>query len=151
MEEQQISRVCRANALASELDAIYHRAAVKLGISDSAMFVLYTMDALGDGCQLQAVCRQCGIPKQTVNSALRRLEAEGILFLEGQGRGKRVRLTDRGTAYLDKTVRRLREAEQRAFRDWTEAEFAQYLALTEKYSTALEAEIEKLEEEKPCM
>ena len=149
MEEQQISRVCRANALASELDGIYHRAARKLGISDSIMSVLYIVDALGDGCQLQGVCRQCGIPKQTVNSALRRLEAEGILFLEGQGRGKRVRLTERGTAYLNRTVRRLWKAEQRAFQDWTEAEFAEYLALTERYKTALEAEIEKLEEQMP--
>lgn len=149
MAEQEISRVCRANALASELDAIYHRAALKLGVSDSVMFVLYTMDALGDGCQLQAVCRQCGIPKQTVNSALRRLESEGILYLEGQGRGKRVRLTNQGMEYLDKTVRRLRKAEQRAFRDWTEAEFAQYLALTEKFRIALEAEIEKMEAQTP--
>lgn len=149
MAEQEISRVCKANALASELDAIYHRAALKLGVSDSVMSVLYTMDALGDGCQLQAVCRQCGIPKQTVNSALRRLESEGILYLEGQGRGKRVRLTDRGAEYLDKTVRRLRKAEQRAFRDWTEAEFAQYLALTEKFNIALEAEIEKMEAQTP--
>ena len=38
-----INDMKRFNHLISEIDAVYHEAALKLGLSDSAMLILYTV------------------------------------------------------------------------------------------------------------
>lgn len=91
----------RFNHLLGEIDAVYHEMDWKLGLSDSAMAVLYTICDNGGCCLLQDICRLSGLSKQTVNSALRRLEADGILYLEAAGsKAKKVRLTESGKAFL---------------------------------------------------
>ena len=67
----------RFNMLSSEIDSAYHAASRKLGISDSAMMILYALCEGGGECMLSDVTSCIG--KQTVNSALRRLEADGIV------------------------------------------------------------------------
>lgn len=140
-------RVHRVNCLANDLEALYHQAALKLGLSDSVMFVLYMIHDMGDGCRLQDICTQSGISKQTINSALRKLEKEEILYLTPDGgKAKRVHLTEKGRMLMEKTVARLYRAECAAFGEWSEAEISQYLALMEKYNNAIRREIEKMEE-----
>ena len=41
MEINYSNLMYRLNCLASDLDSLYHQAALKLGFSDSVMFVLY--------------------------------------------------------------------------------------------------------------
>lgn len=84
----------RYNYLASEIDAAYHEISSKLGLPDSSMIVLYTICDSGDSCLLRDIVHNSGISKQTVNSALRKLEAEGIIYLEHAGaKNKSVCLT----------------------------------------------------------
>ena len=68
----------RFNYLIVETDAVYHEAALKLGLSDSALQILYTVCDYdgGDACPLQEISRRTGISKQTINSAIRKLEKE---------------------------------------------------------------------------
>lgn len=80
--------VKRFNYLLSEINAAYHMAAVKLGLSDTGMTILYTICNYGDKCLLNDIIHLSGISKQTVNSALRKLEGEGIVYLE-KSRGRR--------------------------------------------------------------
>ena len=75
----------RCNHLVGEIDGVYHEMALKLGLSDSAMIVLYTVCDSGGPCPLRDICRRSGLTKQTVNSAIRKLEREGILYLETAG------------------------------------------------------------------
>lgn len=88
----------RFNYLLSETTTVYHDAAARLGLSYSVMQILYTVCSDGDGlrCPLSDVCRQTGISKQTVNSALRRLEAEGLAYLERAGGEAQGRVPDGG-------------------------------------------------------
>lgn len=145
MEIDRYDKVRRINGLASDTDELYHRAALKLGVSDSVMFVLYVLNDCGDGCLLYDICRQTGISKQTINSAIRKLEAEQLIFLEqDKGKTKRVCLTEKGRAYMSETAGRLFEAECRVFESWDDDEFEQYLRLMEKYNRSFRAEIEKL-------
>ena len=100
----------RFNHLIGEIDALYHEAALNFGMPDSAMRVLYTVCVEGGSCPISEIIRQCGMSKQTLNSALRRLEEEGTIVLQADsGRRKRVCLTDRGKALAERTVRRLIE------------------------------------------
>lgn len=135
----------RINCLTGDLNALYHQAALKLSLSDSAMVVLYMLLYKGDGCLLHEVCSESGVSKQTINSALRKLEADGILYLENdRGRAKRLRLTEKGRDYLNRTVGRLFEAECSALDAWTEEEVDLYLMLLEKYNRSFGMQIEKL-------
>ena len=48
----------RLNYLVSEIDATYHELALKLGISDSVMTILYTICDNGESCPLQEICHR---------------------------------------------------------------------------------------------
>lgn len=138
-----IEKVNRINALSNDLDAIYHSASKKLGIADSELIVLYEVYQNGGTCPLNDITKNNGISKQTVNSAMRRLEREGIAFLEPyRGKAKRVALTERGRAYAEKTAGRVFAAECGAFADWTQNEIDTYLALLEKFNLSLRAQLE---------
>lgn len=133
--------------LTSDLDSIYHLAARKLGVSDSVLIVAYMIHEKGDGCLLYDIWKESGISKQTINSAIRKLEEDGILRLEqDKGKSKRVYLTEKGKTFVDETATRLLEAECRAFEGWTDEEFEIHLRLMERYNRAFRAQIEAMEE-----
>lgn len=136
----------RYNYLLSETDAAYHEASSKLGLPDSSMIILYTILDSGDPCPLRDICQNAGISKQTVNSALRRLEAEGILFLENaDGKNKTVHLTKEGQKLAEATAGKIMKLENDIFSSWTEEAVNQYLALTERYLHDFKARLNRLQ------
>lgn len=91
------------------------------------------------------ICTLSGISRQTINSALRKLEEEGIVYLEDMGgRRKRVCLTDKGRNLAEHKVVRLMEIENGILDSWPKAEMEQYLESMEKYLTALKNKIAEL-------
>lgn len=139
-------KIKRINYLAKELDVIYHQTARKFGMSDSVLTVLYMIYEKGDGCLLHDICCESGISKQTINSAMRKLENEDVLYLEqDKGKKKRVFLTEKGKGYIENTVVRLYEAECRVLSAWTEDEFKLYMKFMKRYNDLLKAEVEKME------
>ncbi|MCI8875618.1 MAG: MarR family transcriptional regulator [Lachnospiraceae bacterium] len=124
----------RCNYLFGETNAVYHDMAVKMGLSDSAMNILYTICDSGESCLLKEICRRSGISKQTVNSAIRKLEQEGMVYLKSaDSRNKYVCLTNRGKELSQNTVIRMIQAENEIFASWPKEEVDIYLELTEKY------------------
>lgn len=124
----------RFNYLFGETEALYHEMACALGISDSAMKILYAICDRGEPCSLREVRRSSGLAKQTMNSALRKLEGEGLLFLEtAEGRGKQVRLTEAGRAVAARTALPVIAMENDVFAAWDPADVRAYLALTERF------------------
>lgn len=145
LEKEYYSVVRQLNTLAGELDMLYHCAARRFDIPDSVLRILYAVCELGDGCLLSDVCRNAGITKQTVNSALRRLESDGILYLEADGKkSKRVYLSAAGHEYVERTAIRLLDAEARAVSCWSEEEVSEYLRLMNKYIGSLGEQIKLL-------
>ncbi|HBJ18665.1 MAG TPA: hypothetical protein DDY70_02810, partial [Clostridiales bacterium] len=69
--------LCRYNHLVEEIDHLYHTIAIRLGVADSVLMLLYTVKESGGSCLLRTVYDTTGMPKQTLNSALRRMEADG--------------------------------------------------------------------------
>lgn len=133
------------NYLNTELDSLYHSASLKLGMSDSVSIVLYSLCDLGNGCLLSDIYKNSGISKQTVNSAVRKLEADGIIYLElSDGKKKKVLLTDKGKDYIEKTAARIRRAETDAFNSWREEDVRTYIRLMEKYNDCFREQIKKL-------
>lgn len=135
----------RLNYLAAEMDSLYHQASQRLGIADSTMRVLYTFYDHGDGCLLGTIYKEAGIGKQTVNSALRRLEEQGLLHLESAGgRGRRVFLTQAGKEYVDRTAARLYRIECELLAGWSREEIDTHLRLMEKYNEGFRRKLEEL-------
>ena len=135
----------RFNYLVSETNGAYHEAYLKLGMSDSEGQILYTICNNGDSCPLSEICRLSGISKQTVNSALRKLEREGLVSLETYvGRRKMVCLTEQGKVRAEQTVVRLIGIENGILDSWSGEELALYLKLTERYLEELRGQIRKL-------
>lgn len=83
--------------LAGEINALYHEAAVKMGISDSVQNILYVLCEKDGRCLQSEISKLTGISRQTINSAIRNLEKDGIVFLEsGKGRNTILCLTEKG-------------------------------------------------------
>lgn len=71
------AQVQRFNLRRSEIDtAYYHDAALRLGMSDSVILVLYMRGSCGGECMLGDITS--GASKQTINSALRKPEQEPV-------------------------------------------------------------------------
>lgn len=135
----------RYNHLEGEINAVYHRISLKLGLSDSAAIILYTICNSGDACPLRDICRLSGLSKQTVNSALRRLEADGAVCLEAAGpRSKTVYLTEAGKLLADRTARRIIQAENEIFAAWPQEDVETYLALTERFLSDIRKKADQL-------
>ena len=143
--DSRFEYIHKINNFITVLNALYHRASVKLGISDSVFVVLYEIFDEGDECLLTEIYKKSGISKQTVNSAIRKLEEDGILYLAHfKGKNKKVMLTEKGKAYLEQTAARIYEAECRAFAGWTVAEMEEYLRLTEKFAESFRQQVQAM-------
>lgn len=130
----------RYNYLVGEIDATYHEISTRLGLSDSVMRILYTICDNGTDCPLQKICRLTGLSKQTINSALRKLENEGVIYLEPLGpKNKNVCLTESGKRMAEQTAGRIMMMENAIFASWPREDMERYVALTGAYLRDLRA------------
>ena len=129
----------RFNNIFKKEDDLYRNAARLLGCSDCEFWILYTLRVEEAPVTQSDMCAILGYPKQTVNSALKKLEQEGLLTLSGgRGRGGRpICLTETGMKLAEQTVDFVIEAEQRALLDLSSEEQAQLLTLMRRYNDAL--------------
>ena len=107
-------------------------------MSECAFWILYTLRVERPYTQA-GLCEFLHEPKQTVNSALKKLEAEGYLSLSAgdDQRSKRVRLTEKGEQLARTCADRVAEAEARAIGSMSPDDRAALIRLTELYGTLL--------------
>lgn len=126
------------NRIYKKTNEIYHDIALRLGLSDSAFDILYSISELGDGCLQKDICNASCIPKQTIHSSIRQMEKSGYLTLSsGKGRSMHITLTDLGKNLLERTIYPVMQMEGEAFHCMTDEECQQMLALFGKYIQAL--------------
>ncbi len=135
----------RYNYLMSEIDGLYHEAAFRAGVSDSVQRILYVVYSENYRCLQSEIYKQSGVSRQTINSAIRRLEQDGIVKLEqGTGRNTVVCLTDEGVRFAQEKIEPLYRMEHEIFDAWCAEEMALYLKLTEKYRDGLKEKLNQL-------
>ena len=140
-----MNQVKRINYLHSEINNVFHEMSQQMGLSDSVSCILYTICNYGDSCLLTDIINMTGIPKQTVNSALRKLEGEGYLRLEtAQSRRKKVVLTEEGKLLTRKTAEQMIRMENEIYASWTEEERQLHLTLTQRYLDQLKEKAKEL-------
>ena len=120
--------------LQHQIDEFYHELAVRQGLSDSALLVLWSLEELGEGCTQTDICRQFALTKQTVHSSVRKLSGDGLLsLLPGPGREVRVYPTEAGRALIREKVLPIKRAEESASRRMGEDGLAAMLHLTQRW------------------
>lgn len=132
------------NTIFKENNEMYRGVAKVLGLTDTALWILYALrDSRGTATQRE-VCNMLYEPKQTINSALKKMEAEGYIeLIPGKDRrSKRIRLTEKGTALAGQTADKVIEAEHRALCRMEEQDREQLLRLFRTYTEKLKEEME---------
>ena len=134
----------RINLLVSEINGVFHDVSIAMGLSDSASIILYTLSSYGS-CLLSDIVRLSGVSKQTINSALRKLEAEGIVtVIPEDHRRKRVSLTPQGKALAENTVEKMIAVENALFDSWPEEDRDAYVRLTQRYLDQIREGFQKI-------
>lgn len=148
MEPLRFPEFLRAyNGLYKETSAIYHQLAGCFGLSDTAFWLLYSLREADHPLNQTELCILLCLSKQTVNSALKSLEREGLIRLEsapGDRRSKEVHLTEAGTALAAASVDRVLEIEEQAALQLSPEERLAILALERRHLEALRQEAERL-------
>lgn len=136
------------NHIYKEANDIYHEIARKLQLSDSALDIFYTIFEMGDNCLQRDICKASCMPKQTVNSSIRKLQTDGYLTLSpGKGRSMHIHLTPSGQKLIQEKPVPLIRIENDAFEDMTVEECEQLIHLNAKYNQTLRSRLSNLEED----
>ena len=129
------------------IDDIYDRYAGSFGISDTELWILYTL-AEHDGDYLQTdICRTWYYSLQTIHTAIKNMEKKGLLTLvcqPGNKKNKYIHLTEAGSKIMREITEPLTVAEQEAFSTLTEHEQDIFLPLLQKHANALKTAVEKI-------
>lgn len=125
---------------------LYHRLAVQAGLSDSAFSILaYLYEQQDSAPHTQnSLAKYLWLPKQTVNSAVNRLAADGYVVLQQMAvarNSKAVRLTPQGEAFCRRWIQPILEAVKRSLTRMSDAEIETYFALSKKQALFLQQEL----------
>lgn len=146
MDDSTTLQLTAFNQIYKELEDIYHHYAKAYGLSDAALWILYSLwERQGEYSQRE-LCNDWSYSPQTVNSSLKGLAGQGILELElapGSKKKKNVHFTAKGREWAEKVIAPLAQAEKEAFSELTKGERQVLLSLTEKYTNNLKANAEE--------
>ncbi len=144
MEKSKTDPLAVFNQLYREMDEVYHLYAKRHGISDSALWLLYSLQESDVAYTQRELCAAWHYPPQTIHSAIKGLVKQGLLALEavpGNQKNKRIVLTDKGKDMVQRVISPLILAEQRTFQSLEEKERAALLSHTQKYVELLRREV----------
>ena len=128
------------NKVAREIDAAYHTAAIKMGISDSERDILYILSQ--QSASQRDICFMTGMSKQTVNSSVQKMIKQGYLTPLSGEKKEVLNLTPKGISHVASTVDKLIKAENKIFSTWSDDEQRSFIELNNKYLEMFRKELE---------
>lgn len=147
MEECRTGRLlAEYNDLFKENENIYRDLARNLGLSECSFWILYILRADNEAPVQSEICACLHLPKQSINSALKKMEAEGFLTLT-QGsdlRSKKISLTADGICLCENTVDRVIAVERAALNGLPPEEQTLFLSLFRKYNKLLKNHMQEI-------
>lgn len=147
IEEQLI----QLNQIYKENEEIYHGLATYFGLSDSALWLLYSLHEATVPYTQAEICSTWSISKQTLHSALKGLETGGYIQMESSVQNlktKQIILTPTGKALVHKTVGRIVEAEKQALCGLSEDDRMLLVSLSQRHLECLKQEMKQITESK---
>lgn len=133
------------NYLWRKIEELWHEIAQKVGMPDSAFMILYSILEVGEGCLQKDICDLNAVSKQTVHSAIKKLEQNGFIeFGNHRGKEKRIYLTPQGKAFTKEKILPFADMENEVFAEMSEEESRELIRLTRKYLTQFHNKIENM-------
>ena len=155
MGDQLHDQLVQYYGICRETDALYSQLAERSGVSDSMLWVLYAVHMSGAQCTQRDISRIWAMSKQTVHSALKKLQEGGYITMEvspSDRRSKHIYLTEYGLSFVRANIDGIFAAEQEAFCAMEEEERQALLRISGKYQHLLaERMTQLLREEKPAV
>lgn len=142
--DKVFSMLIEYNQLFRELDNLYHNYAKSCGLSDSTLWILYSIYEDKEIHTQKDLCESWSYSKQTVNSSMKNLIANGYIKLTAfsdNRKNKQMVLTESGEKLVQRFIAPLMNAEQNAFSRLSGDEQNEFLKLTKKHVNLLQAEI----------
>lgn len=142
------SRFFEHNGIIQETNGLYRRAAGFFGLGESAFWIIYSLRTSAGPLTQSELCSLMSAPKQTVNSALKKLRSDGLISIcENPGmREKPISLTESGKHLAGETVDRVISAELEAYSKLAPAELEELLELSRKLTMFISDSLGTLEE-----
>lgn len=150
MDQTITAQMAAFNQMHKEIDLVYHQYARKIGLSDTALWLLICIAEHEDAVTQRDLCAEWFFAPQTLNSALHNLQKHGLLVLEStpdNRKNKRIRLSDAGICFVQRSILPLMQAESAAFSALQAQDRAFLLSSTQKHIDLLKAQISHLTEE----
>lgn len=145
---EYVEKLFEYNEIIKENDEVYRHLAKSFGMSECTFWILYSLRTAPAPLTQSELCKLLYEPKQTVNSALKKLETEGYIALT-QGndrRSKVITLTRKGTSLAESSADLVISAEEHAMLSLDEAEQNMFISLFRKYTSAFKIKIKEMEE-----
>jgi len=133
------------NNVWERIDKLYHEVARKFGLSDADFHILYILYRPEEYVPQKEIYQQTGISKSTINSAVKKMEQEGIIKINViDGRSTQVGLTSKGRKLSSKSVEKIIEIENRIYDSWSEEKRETMLNVNKDFMEAFASEVERL-------
>lgn len=133
------------NQFDKELDDIYHYYALRHNLSDAALWILYAIYGSEEGVTQADICNYWFFSRQTINTALKGLEQQGIIKLEpvpGNRKSKHVVFTTQGQELGQQIIAPLKQAENLVFAAFSDEENQLFIEMTRKRCSLLRGFLE---------
>ena len=139
MSKHLSKKMLELNEIMKETDDLYRNLAKKFKMSDCMIWILYILREDDRSVTQSDICNMMYMPKQTVNSSLKKMEAEGYIELLSinDKRSKQVCLTEKGVDLANNTVDIIISKENNALSKMDKEEQALFINLFKKYKDLL--------------
>ena len=139
MSKHLSKKMLELNEIMKETDDLYRNLAKKFKMSDCMIWILYILREDDRSVTQSDICNMMYMPKQTVNSSLKKMEAEGYIELLNinDKRSKQVCLTEKGVDLANNTVDIIISKENNALSKMDKQEQALFINLFKKYKDLL--------------
>ena len=139
MSKHLSKKMLELNEIMKETDDLYRNLAKKFKMSDCMIWILYILREDDRSVTQSDICNMMYMPKQTVNSSLKKMESAGYIELLNinDKRSKQVCLTEKGVDLANNTVDIIISKENNALSKMDKEEQALFINLFKKYKDLL--------------
>ena len=144
-DEDTLADLRRYNQLWKAQDDMWAQAARRTDISPTAFWILYVLYIEEENVTQADLCERWFFSRQTVNSAVKKLQTEGIVVLENakeRGNVKVLKLTEAGREFVNARVKPLADADFEAFASFSPEERKLLLALMQRQLDVLQLQLQ---------
>lgn len=133
------------NNIAKKYERIYSNMAKIFKLSDCTLWILYTLRTNEEKITQSEICNYSHQPKQTVNTALKKMESDGYIKLcyGSDHKSKQIEFTKKGIELCENTVDKIIAAECDTLLCLPEEELKAFLKLFRKYTKLLQQNMNK--------